>query len=776
LVATTVAALLVSSCSDTVAPETPVATTVTLDVSNVSFSAFGESMTVQATVRDQAGVVMSGVALSWTSSNPTAATVSNAGVITATDNGAATITVSSGSANASVSVAVQQIAASLTLSRTAWTFNSLADTLRLTGDVLDSGGSAIAGAVVDWASVDTLVATVTSSGLVTALSNGTTTLTAIAGGLVETTVITVDQIAAGIATAADTVSFDALGDTATVLATVTDGGGHDFDDAIVIWASSDPGVVSVSAGGLVTSVGNGSATLTATSGLVVHTVVADVQQIVVSLSVAPDSLVLRDPGDTAPLVPTALDALGMQVEGASVVWTPGDASIANVDASGVVTAISTGTTTVSAQVGAFAVPTSVRVEPELTLVGLVPGGDLLEVASETSLSARVEDLLGSGYGGGRVTWSTQVGSGSIVSEPVAESDPTGHVGAVWMLGTTAGPQKAFASIESRGSTVMVEFAVTGTPGVAVDASLIADSVLLSANGETVFLGPTYFDQYGNPTSSSGLQWDSRDPLVANVAADGLVTGGIAGATWVVASIGQPVDSILVTVEMRGAITITFDDGWRSVYDNAWPYFSQFPALRANVGVYVDATAGLYGGYMWETELDVLHAAGWSMVSHTMGHPAMDTLSAGELDYQLRASQQWLVARGYRGSNVFIAPYHIYGPTEKAATSLYYGAGRGVSHDAFPPNDSLVSWMPSLPFELTGVEAELLPFTDQAGRDSLRTILETTTSQGKFVDVFFHQVMPADTAAFRMTLEVLNDFSDRVLPYHELYPAFARGVF
>jgi peptidoglycan/xylan/chitin deacetylase (PgdA/CDA1 family) len=178
--------------------------------------------------------------------------------------------------------------------------------------------------------------------------------------------------------------------------------------------------------------------------------------------------------------------------------------------------------------------------------------------------------------------------------------------------------------------------------------------------------------------------------------------------------------------------------------------------------------------MWEAELDVLHAAGWSMVSHTMGHPGLDTLSVGEVDYQLRASQQWLIARGYRGSNVFIAPYHAYGPSERAATALYYTAARGASYN--PPNDSLVSWMPDLPFELTGIEAEFLPYTTALGRQELRDLLQRTADEGAFVDVFFHQVMPTDTAAFRLTLEVLDDFRDRVLPYHELYPAFARGVF
>jgi hypothetical protein len=72
--------------------------------------------------------------------------------------------------------------------------------------------------------------------------------------------------------------------------------------------------------------------------------------------------------------------------------------------------------------------------------------------------------------------------------------------------------------------------------------------------------------------------------VAIVGADGLVTGQSEGDTWVVASIGAPVDSILVTVQMRGAITIAFDEG---VFLDL--FFHQIPpehmdALRATLEV------------------------------------------------------------------------------------------------------------------------------------------------------------------------------------------------
>jgi hypothetical protein len=96
-------------------------------------------------------------------------------------------------------------------------------------------------------------------------------------------------------------------------------------------------------------------------------------------------------------------------------------------------------------------------------------------------------------------------------------------------------------------------------------SRFATRRLLSANGETAFLAPTFQDAFGNPTGGAGLTWGSRDPGVAIVASDGLVTGVGAGSTYVTASFAAPSDSILVTVTMRGAITVTFDDGFVIAY-------------------------------------------------------------------------------------------------------------------------------------------------------------------------------------------------------------------
>ncbi|WP_420441878.1 Ig-like domain-containing protein [Candidatus Palauibacter sp.] len=77
-----------------------------------------------------------------------------------------------------------------------------------------------------------------------------------------------DQEASAVAVVPSALAFTALGDTATLVATVSDANGHVVVDAEVTWSSADSGIAGVAANGLVTSVANGATTISATAGSV----------------------------------------------------------------------------------------------------------------------------------------------------------------------------------------------------------------------------------------------------------------------------------------------------------------------------------------------------------------------------------------------------------------------------------------------------------------------------------------------------------------------------
>ena len=247
-------------------PPIPVATTVTISPPTLNFSSFGETQQLSAAVADQNGATMSGASVTWASSASSVASVSTTGLVESVANGTATITATSSSVSGAASVVVQQVATTLTLSATTVSFASLLDTHPLTATVRDQNGARMSGAPVSWTSSNTQVATVSPAGVVTALSNGSTTIRATSGSASGSASVTVEQVAASLALSTTSIPFTALGDTVRLTATVADGGGTAIPGATATWESSDGAVATVSSTGLVTAVGNGSAMITARSG------------------------------------------------------------------------------------------------------------------------------------------------------------------------------------------------------------------------------------------------------------------------------------------------------------------------------------------------------------------------------------------------------------------------------------------------------------------------------------------------------------------------------
>ena len=179
------AVLLLLACGDggttpTTPPTTPtpVATSITLSATSLSFASIGATQQLSATVKDQNGANMSGASVSWATSSASVATVSSSGLVTSVANGTATVTATSGSANGTAAVTVAQAAASIVLSDTLLSFSAPGDTIRLTATVKDDNGHEMSDATVTWTTSDSTLATVTSDGLVTAVATGTVDITA----------------------------------------------------------------------------------------------------------------------------------------------------------------------------------------------------------------------------------------------------------------------------------------------------------------------------------------------------------------------------------------------------------------------------------------------------------------------------------------------------------------------------------------------------------------------------------------------------------------------
>jgi uncharacterized protein YjdB len=143
----------------------------------------GTSVTLVAIVRDQTGGAITNRSLTWSSSNITVATVTSSGVVTGVGAGAAFISaaVDGKSGSAQVVVIATPVA---TVSIVAPPSPVIAGvTSPLAVIVNDRNGSALVGRRVTWVSSSPLVATVDANGKLSALSPGTTTVTATCEGV-----------------------------------------------------------------------------------------------------------------------------------------------------------------------------------------------------------------------------------------------------------------------------------------------------------------------------------------------------------------------------------------------------------------------------------------------------------------------------------------------------------------------------------------------------------------------------------------------------------------
>ena len=246
-------------------PPAPVPTTVSVTPPTASLTALGRTVQLTAEVRDQGGQVLTGVTVTWSSSNASVATVAANGLVTAVGGGIATITAAAGNATGSARVTVEQSAASVTVAPPSLDFEALGDTARAAATASDEDGQPIPGAAVTWASDDAGVATVDSTGLVTATGEGAATITATVGAAVGEAPVSVKQVPDSMeVTSAG--SALAIGDSMQFTATVFDRNGHPVGGLTFAWSSSDPAVATVDDRGWVRGVAEGSADITAETG------------------------------------------------------------------------------------------------------------------------------------------------------------------------------------------------------------------------------------------------------------------------------------------------------------------------------------------------------------------------------------------------------------------------------------------------------------------------------------------------------------------------------
>ena len=374
---------------------------------------------------------------------------------------------------------------------------------------------------VSWKSSSPYVATVSQSGRVDAITEGTTIILVTTEDGNKTASCTVTVKAKVIPVTGVTLDKASLslteGDEVSLTATVTP---SDATDKSVTWSSSNTTVASVSKTGVVTAKSAGAATITATTNdggkKAICAVTVQAQKVsATGVSLNKTSLTMTE-GDTQTLTATVTPS---NATDKSVTWSSSNTSVATVSSSGVVTAKAAGTATITATTndGAKKATCTVTVKAatvSVTGVSLDNTSLSMTVGNTQTLTATVSPTNASDKS---VTWSSNNASVATVSTSGVITAKSAGIATITVT-TNDGAKKATCAVTVKAATVPVT-------GVSLDKTSLSMMV-----GDTQTLTATITPS--NATDKS-VTWSSSNSSVATVSSSGLVTAKAAGTTSIV---------------------------------------------------------------------------------------------------------------------------------------------------------------------------------------------------------------------------------------------------
>ena len=567
----------------------------------------GQTTQATATLKDALGNVLTGRVVTWSSLDPSIATVSATGVVTGISSGAVIIRATSegqtGDGTETVGVApVATVTVGLANS-------SLApgQTTQASAVARDASGNVLTGRFVAWSSLNTSVATVSTSGVVTAVAAGSATIRATVETKTGDAGLTVTSTVA-VATVTTSLASSSLqpGQTTQATAVARDAGGSVLTGRLVSWSSLNTSIATVSSTGIVTAVAAGSATIRATvettTGDAGLSVVAPVltQATTASVAVSLDSVTVA-PGHTSQGKAVPKDAQGNVLTGKTITWVSQNTSIATVSSSGTVTAVTAGSVGIQALVDGVAGQTSLTVTVPSVITAPAPSSGTY--ASSTFEDGTINPFVN--------PWATAI---DVSGDPLA----SGH-----------------------GKVARVHYATDGITQLDDNKGLFPQNLSIGAGDSLWFQGDFYLPPDANmtPTGSSMVQrkllyWkndqsarpfamvvNSFGPQMAirNLPDPAFEPGGV---TWVPTSVITltPGAWHRLKVQMRVNSSFTAKDGILRVWLDGVLIFDHTDMTWTDPTVWAGATLGSYSwtnfgvGYQVSASLPVSEYRYWDDVT------------------------------------------------------------------------------------------------------------------------------------------------------------------
>lgn len=330
----------------------------------------GQQLQFTATAKNASGATVAGKTTTWTSSDPSKATVSTTGVVTGISAGAALITANVSGVTMTSAVAVVAIPVSTVIltpsSSTIYVGQTTTPRLELRGP----NGELLTNRYVEWTSSNTSVATVTQLGTITAIAPGTSTIRVTSENKSANYTLTVITVPVSSVSITSANNFF-VGRQTQLILNLRDSVGNSLTTSgrNILWTSSNPSIASVSNIGTVSGLTVGQTTVAAlvdnklaTFNLTVGLV--DIDTVVIS----PTDSTPLSVGFTRQYTATAFDVLGIRLDatalaGRSFVWATESSTLLSMSNNGLALGVATGDATIRVSVGTKVARKVVKVIP-----------------------------------------------------------------------------------------------------------------------------------------------------------------------------------------------------------------------------------------------------------------------------------------------------------------------------------------------------------------------------------------------------------------------------
>jgi peptidoglycan/xylan/chitin deacetylase (PgdA/CDA1 family)/uncharacterized protein YjdB len=643
----------------------------------------GSTQQFQAVAMDQDGQPMPATFI-FSSSN-SVGTVSSTGLAKGIAVGATTITASTGGKTASVLLTVVAVPPPapvlMQISVSPSTASIQVGQQQSYSAVgYDQFNHVMSGVAFTWASDGSSSIATMNGNIATGVSAGAVHVTASAAGISSApasltvlppprvlTAITVTPGASSISTSG-TQQFTAIG---------YDQNGAAMSGIVFAWSTSNQNVATISGAGLASGISVGTTQIMAfaqgvSSGGASLTVTQPAS-VLTSIDASPSTAFIQA-GAAQQFVVVGFDQYGNAMTGITFAWSSSNTNVATVsginsegETIGVASGIAAGSTQITVNAGGVTATVSLNVTapppppppPQVNAISVVASDSSINVGGTQQFSAFATDQYGAAMSGVSFNWTS--------SDPtVASVDANGLA-----TGVAAGTAQISASAQGVSSNAV---SLTIAPTVAncpLTVTRLSPSMALVGSGDLIsltitgngFLNGALVNFGSNILTPSSI---SPTTITVTVPAAELTSATPANQPVLVtvtnpAPIAGTSGSLPFTITNHGLVSIDFDDGYQSMYDNGLPILD---AAGLKSTQYIITQRVGTEEYVTLDEVIQMYNNGHEIGAHTRTHPSLTTLTAAQMTDEVAGSKQDLIAWGITPTT-FAYPYGAYNATAEA---------------------------------------------------------------------------------------------------------------